>query len=629
MKLGERIVQHKKLLWYGVLGVAVAAVAAFGLDSIYGSTSSASATARTVTVERGTVQSSVSASGNVSAATSDDVSFQTGGTVTAVDVSAGQTVSAGQVLGTLDPTDADAALASAQASLSAAQYNLTSAEQGGTTAQLKQDAATTASAQNELTSDQEQLSTDETDLTEAQNQLTADEALGCPASSASDTSSSSGSSGLGAQDASGTTGTASSASDTALTLTGTVDTGGAATNYDFEYGTTTAFGSTTPTAVATPGSSPDVSVSATITGLKPDTTYIYALVVGSSVGVAETATTAASSCVVEQQTITTDQQTVAKDKATITAQQMSIAASAAGEAVVPSTVAQDQAQVLEDQNTVTADQKAVNETTLTAPVSGTVTAVNDAVGDTVSGGGTSSSDASDASSSDSSSTGASSTGGSSGLGGTGASSTGGSSDSSSTGSSDSSSSSAFVTIENLSGLEVVAGYAEADIAKMASGESATVTLPALPDSTVTGTVTAVAPTSTVVSNVVTYDVTIALDNPPVDGEGGDDGRCERRGPDGHRRPRTAERRHHHHGSALDGHRRSQRDQDHHPGHHRPGRRFDYADRERTEGRPGGGGAGGLGLGRQQHDGQYRLRRADGGGGFGGAGFGGGGFTRGG
>jgi multidrug efflux pump subunit AcrA (membrane-fusion protein) len=61
---------------------------------------------------------------------------------------------------------------------------------------------------------------------------------------------------------------------------------------------------------------------------------------------------------------------------------------------------------------------------------------------------------------------------------------------------------------------VVAGYAEADIAKMAVGESATITLPALPDSTVTGTVTAVAPTSTVVSNVVTYDVTIAVDNPP-------------------------------------------------------------------------------------------------------------------
>jgi multidrug efflux pump subunit AcrA (membrane-fusion protein) len=71
-----------------------------------------------------------------------------------------------------------------------------------------------------------------------------------------------------------------------------------------------------------------------------------------------------------------------------------------------------------------------------------------------------------------------------------------------------------VTIEDLGGLEVVAGYAEADIAKVAPGQSATVTLPALPDSDVTGTVTAVASTSTVVSDVVTYDVTIALDNAP-------------------------------------------------------------------------------------------------------------------
>lgn len=60
----------------------------------------------------------------------------------------------------------------------------------------------------------------------------------------------------------------------------------------------------------------------------------------------------------------------------------------------------------------------------------------------------------------------------------------------------------------------MAGYAEADIAKMAVGDTATATLPAIPASEVTGTVSAIAPTSTVVSNVVTYDVTIALVNPP-------------------------------------------------------------------------------------------------------------------
>jgi multidrug efflux pump subunit AcrA (membrane-fusion protein) len=60
----------------------------------------------------------------------------------------------------------------------------------------------------------------------------------------------------------------------------------------------------------------------------------------------------------------------------------------------------------------------------------------------------------------------------------------------------------------------VAGYAEADIAKMAVGEGATITLPALTSANVTGTVSAVASTSTVVSNVVTYDVTITLQSPP-------------------------------------------------------------------------------------------------------------------
>jgi multidrug efflux pump subunit AcrA (membrane-fusion protein) len=61
---------------------------------------------------------------------------------------------------------------------------------------------------------------------------------------------------------------------------------------------------------------------------------------------------------------------------------------------------------------------------------------------------------------------------------------------------------------------VVAGFAEANISKMAVGETATATLPALPNSDVTGTVTAVSPTSTVTSNVVTYDVTIVLQNAP-------------------------------------------------------------------------------------------------------------------
>jgi multidrug efflux pump subunit AcrA (membrane-fusion protein) len=62
----------------------------------------------------------------------------------------------------------------------------------------------------------------------------------------------------------------------------------------------------------------------------------------------------------------------------------------------------------------------------------------------------------------------------------------------------------------------VADFAEADAAKVAVGQPATATLAALPDTEVAGRVIAVSPTSSVVSNVVEYPVTIALENVPSD-----------------------------------------------------------------------------------------------------------------
>ena len=71
------------------------------------------------------------------------------------------------------------------------------------------------------------------------------------------------------------------------------------------------------------------------------------------------------------------------------------------------------------------------------------------------------------------------------------------------------------TIANLAKLEVVAGFAEVDASKVQVGQPATITLSALPTRRCRGKVTAVDVTSTVVSNVVTYDVTITLTNPPA------------------------------------------------------------------------------------------------------------------
>ena len=68
----------------------------------------------------------------------------------------------------------------------------------------------------------------------------------------------------------------------------------------------------------------------------------------------------------------------------------------------------------------------------------------------------------------------------------------------------------------MANLEVVAGFAEADATKVKVGQPATVTLSALTSTSVPGKVTAVSPVSTVVSNVVTYSVTVALTNPPAD-----------------------------------------------------------------------------------------------------------------
>lgn len=82
-----------------------------------------------------------------------------------------------------------------------------------------------------------------------------------------------------------TTGPAPTVSDEAATevaggfeLKGTVNPNGSATTYQFEYGTTTSYGSKIPTPEANVGSgSADVAVAQTATGLLPNTTYHFRL----------------------------------------------------------------------------------------------------------------------------------------------------------------------------------------------------------------------------------------------------------------------------------------------------------------------------------------------------------------
>jgi multidrug efflux pump subunit AcrA (membrane-fusion protein) len=84
----------------------LAAVAVVGAVSTIGSPATAAPpTSRTVTVKSGVIQSTVSGSGNLEPATQQDLSFTNAGTVTKVAVQAGDHVTDGQLLATLDPTD--------------------------------------------------------------------------------------------------------------------------------------------------------------------------------------------------------------------------------------------------------------------------------------------------------------------------------------------------------------------------------------------------------------------------------------------------------------------------------------------------------------------------------------------
>ena len=95
----------------------------------------ARAAANTTTVQRGTVETTVTASGTVESAATLGVDFATSGTVTEIDVEAGDHVRKGQVLARVDPSTAQADLQSASSAASSAAAGVGAARAGVTSAQ--------------------------------------------------------------------------------------------------------------------------------------------------------------------------------------------------------------------------------------------------------------------------------------------------------------------------------------------------------------------------------------------------------------------------------------------------------------------------------------------------------------
>ena len=128
--IARRAIRPRSL---GPIGVALAVVLAgagvwwFAIRSDASESADPAATAavrRLVEVTSGTVDQSVTAEGTVAAAESDDLSFSSSGTVTAVNVTAGDTVTKGQVLATIESPELTSAMAQANATYVQAEARL-------------------------------------------------------------------------------------------------------------------------------------------------------------------------------------------------------------------------------------------------------------------------------------------------------------------------------------------------------------------------------------------------------------------------------------------------------------------------------------------------------------------------
>jgi multidrug efflux pump subunit AcrA (membrane-fusion protein) len=125
------------------VGLVVVVVAAVALS--WGLTRSSSPSYRTAVVGTGTAEATLDSVGTITPVNQAALNFNVAGTVDAVDVSVGQTVTAGQTLASLDVAPLNATVTSDRAALATAHNNLASAQASeATTVSTSTASATTA-----------------------------------------------------------------------------------------------------------------------------------------------------------------------------------------------------------------------------------------------------------------------------------------------------------------------------------------------------------------------------------------------------------------------------------------------------------------------------------------------------
>lgn len=120
--------------WFSPLRIAVVVVLVAAALIAWKSTGNTAPVYRTAAVGTGTVESTLDSVGTITPVNQANLNFNVSGIVSAVNVSVGQTVIAGETLASLDISDLNASVVSAQAALASAQAALASAEASQTAA---------------------------------------------------------------------------------------------------------------------------------------------------------------------------------------------------------------------------------------------------------------------------------------------------------------------------------------------------------------------------------------------------------------------------------------------------------------------------------------------------------------
>lgn len=470
---------------------------------------------RTATVQKGVVLATTSATGTLQAANELAVGFTAAGTITSVDVKPGERVKRGQVLGRIDDTTARQSLEQAQASLATAQAQYESTLTGETAQQRKQDAlsvtqsrqslanaraaqkqdarssaVSVAQAAQALRVDQGQEKVDLYQQTkdratypteDAVNAAIANDKAKLATDQAKQQTDAQKQFDLQAQE--NTDNNQLSGDQTSLSDAQTNHDTAGVTKYTTlveDDKAAVQADQAALNALSKTQNSDSYAISQDNTALTNDQNALTALQNDAKAIQGDEAKIAADRSSLSNARMTAAS-TAARDAQSISADELALKSSLAAVAIkqAPPTaaaLAAARASVVNAQISLAGAQKALDQTVLRAPIAGTIASVSGTVGTAESGGGNSAVSATSSSS-----------------GGSGGSSTG------------------FVTLTGITGMQLVAGFAETDTAKLRVGQAATVTVDALPSTELAAHIIAISGDATSSSGVVTYNVTFALD----------------------------------------------------------------------------------------------------------------------